>query len=388
MKAVICGCGVAGLGVARSLADAGWEVLALDRGALPRGGAYAIDLWGPGFDVVETLGLLPDLRRRALPIEEVSFVDSKGHSVAALDYGQLREATRGRLVTVLRGDLEEVLGAALPGQIDLRSSCTVDDFQPTEHGVDVTLSDNSRHVVDLLVGADGLHSQTRERAFGTSGAVLRHLGLHVAAYTFMDAALSAFVGHRFWATDTVGRLFVLYGLPHDRVGVLAVHRSTDREPPADPQATMRECYGDLGLHVATALEHCPDRPLLFYESAVQIEMPRWSTGRVVLAGDACHAVSLVAGQGASLALAGAWALVHAIRETPDVDAAIGMYERRMRPLVLAGQAKGRRTAAWFAPATRSHLTARRLALRLLQLRWLGPRLLPAIFLGDRRVQGR
>lgn len=383
MKAVICGCGIAGLALARLLAGGGWDVVAVERSSGARGGDYAIDLGGPGFDVAEALGLVPELRRSALPIEEAAFVDSKGRPVATLDFRRLRQAARGRLVTVLRGDLERVLRGGLEGRIDLRGGCTVERFQTHQTGVSVTLSDGTRHAAHLLVGADGVHSRIRRLAFGETGAEFRYLGLHVAAYTFVDPGLDARAGHRFWVSDSVGRLLALYGLGQGRVGVLSLHRSPERVLPADPGALLRQVHASSARWAAAALEACPDPPGLFYDMAGQVVVPEWHRSHVVLVGDSCQAVSLVGGQGASLALAGAWALATALREVAGTEAGLVAYEERVRERVRAGQAAGRRTAAWFVPRSPTRLFIRRVGLRVLHLPWLSGPLMRTAF-GDSR----
>ena len=115
------------------------------------------------------------------------------------------------------------------------------------------------------------------------------------------------------------------------------------------------------------LEHCPPSGALYYDQVAQIHLPHWNTGRVVLVGDACQAVSLLAGQGASLAVAGAHLLAEELAGASDVPAALGRYHARLAPAVAAKQAAGRRTAEWFLPSTTSRLLLRRLALRAMRL---------------------
>lgn len=60
-------------------------------------------------------------------------------------------------------------------------------------------------------------------------------------------------------------------------------------------------------------------------------VPQWSRQRVVLTGDAVHATSPSAGQGASLALEDAQVLAQALRDEPDIAAALRVYEQIRRP---------------------------------------------------------
>jgi 2-polyprenyl-6-methoxyphenol hydroxylase-like FAD-dependent oxidoreductase len=104
---------------------------------------------------------------------------------------------------------------------------------------------------------------------------------------------------------------------------------------------------------------------VYFDEVTQIEMPSWKAGRVVLVGDACQCVSPLAGQGASLAVAGAYALAEELRAAPaDVIGAFARYERRLRPGVERAQKAGRRFARWFVPDNRVHLAVRNAAMRI------------------------
>jgi 2-polyprenyl-6-methoxyphenol hydroxylase-like FAD-dependent oxidoreductase len=94
-------------------------------------------------------------------------------------------------------------------------------------------------------------------------------------------------------------------------------------------------------------------------------MPRWSNGRVALIGDAASAVSLIAGKGATLAMAGAVVLADALADAPDeIDAPFAAYEARLRPWVEAAQSMARRNVSLFTPANRVQLLVREAVLRL------------------------
>src|SRR5699024_5223057 len=110
-------------------------------------------------------------------------------------------------------------------------------------------------------------------------------------------------------------------------------------------------------------------PTSFYDDLVaQSHAPRWSRGRVVLAGDAAHAPSLLAGQGTSLAIAGAEALARSLRATgPYVEAGLAEDERRWRPTAQKVARSGRLTAGGFIPATKLQLRRQRLARRAVNL---------------------
>jgi len=93
-------------------------------------------------------------------------------------------------------------------------------------------------------------------------------------------------------------------------------------------------------------------------------MPFWSNGRVVLLGDACWCVSPLAGQGASMAIAGAWVLAEELSIQQSLDIALSRYERRLRTAISRQQRAARRIAKWFVPETSVAMLGRDLVARV------------------------
>ena len=125
---------------------------------------------------------------------------------------------------------------------------------------------------------------------------------------------------------------------------------------------LRSRYRNLGWVCPAALRQCPKD--FYYDQVAQIRMPRWHTNRVVLLGDAAAAVSLLAGQGASLGMAAAYVLADELMKRQDLGQALDAFETRIRPSVSAGQGAGVSAARWFVPATRYAALVRRTMIRL------------------------
>ncbi|MFR0355597.1 FAD-dependent monooxygenase [Streptomyces sediminimaris] len=364
MRAVICGAGIAGLALAGRLHNVlGWEVVVLEKAPRPRTQGYMIDFFGPGYDAAEAMGVLPWLEELSHPVSEAAFLDEHGRCRARLPYDRLARPLNGRLLSIMRPDLELALRERLSLAVGLRFGTGPARVDPGASGIRVTLTDGTTLDADLLVGADGLHSTVRAMVFGEEQRCLRYLGYQTAAFTFDDPQVHAELGDRFCLTDTVDRQMGLYALRDGRVAAFAVHRSADPRRPEDPRDALRREYGSLGWLVPRALAACPPSSQVYYDQVAQTDLPSWSRGRVVLVGDACQAVSLLAGQGASLAVAGAYVLADQLAGARRVEDALRGYERLWRPVVRDRQRAARRTARWFVPETARRLRVRRTALR-------------------------
>ncbi|MCX2934496.1 FAD-dependent monooxygenase [Mycobacterium sp. CVI_P3] len=362
MKIAICGAGMAGLALANRIRATGGEAVVLERAPGPRAQGYMIDFFGPGFDAAEAMGLVPAIDEVAYPIDEVSLVDEHGRRRAGLPYRQFADAVGGRLRSLMRPDLEKVLRDSLDAGVDLRFGCEVAGFDDHGDGVTVHLGDGAPIEADLLVGADGIHSTVRRLAFGEESNFLRYLGFHTAAFVFDDPEIRQLTAGRFVLTDTVGKQMGFYTLRDGRIAVFAVHRQSDPALPDDVRSAVQHTYRDLGWLAPRALDRCPPADDIYYDQVAQIQLPRWSSGRVVLLGDACFAVSLLAGQGASMGIAGAYVLADRLQRVTSIEQALADYERLWRPVAEEKQASGRNAARWFLPKSALGLWVRRTAL--------------------------
>lgn len=364
MRVVICGAGIAGLTLANRLSTAGCDVVLLERSPGPRPQGYMIDFFGPGYDAMSAMGLLPELEKVAYHLTEATLVDEHGRRRAGIDPLQFAD---GPLVSVMRPDLERVLRDNLPPAVDLRYGVSLVAVVESEDEVEVTLDDGTVLTADLLAGADGIHSTVRRLVFGAEVDFLRFLGFHTSAFTFDAPRIHAAVKDRFCLTDTVGRQMGFYGLRDGRVATFAVHRTPQHAVPTDVRHAVRSVYGSLGWIVPQALAACPPLDEIYYDQVAQVELPRWSAGRVVLVGDAAYAVSLLAGQGASLGVAGAWVLADQLSRVERVGEALDTYERLWRPIAEEKQQVARSAARWFLPRSLPELWLRRAMLTFIRL---------------------
>ncbi|WP_417234727.1 FAD-dependent monooxygenase [Arthrobacter sp.] len=378
-RAVVVGAGISGLSIAGQLAADGWAVDVLEQAPGPRPAGYMIDFFGPGFDAAESMGLLPALRRRGVLYDSLRYVDATGRTTARLSMGAFLRASRGRFFSILRPDIEDGLREWLPAAVTVHQSAPVVSVDPGSPGTGggapgepavVVLREGTRFEADLVVGADGIHSTVRREVFGRGEDTLRLLGYHVAGFIVEDPPLARDLGPVVTLTDSLIRQAGLYALPDGRVAVFAVEATDNPSVPRDQGAHLATAYADLGWRIPAVMERAGDE--IYYDVVAQSSCPHWSRGRVVITGDAAYAVSLLAGQGASLALAGSLALARALRaHDGDLGAGLAAYEEQWRPVAETQQAAGRRNATFFVPRGRIGQVVRRVALRIMGLPGVG-----------------
>lgn len=367
MRVLISGAGIAGLSLAYCLSHLGHEVIVVERDPRLRDDGYMIDFFGPGYGVAGRMGLLADLEKIHYPVNHLVFQRRDGQEKFSLPYAVLRRRLfDGRHFNFMRGELERVLCERLERGVDLRWGTTVEEISQDRDSVRAALTDGTVTTADLLVGADGVHSRVRELSFGGEGQFIRYLGYNTAAFIVDDPDLAREAGGSFHTLTLLGRQVALYPIRGDRVASFFVHKSAT--PPADstPRAAreeLRAVYAGVGWIVPRLLEHLASTKSVYFDAVSQVVMPSWSIGRVVLAGDACGCVSLLAGQGASLAIAGGYVLASEV-SSADLEVALSRYEQRMRPGVESLQRVGRDVGRWFVPEKQSTIELRDLAMRL------------------------
>ncbi|MEV5200625.1 FAD-dependent monooxygenase [Streptomyces sp. NPDC053720] len=364
-KVLISGAGIAGAALAFWLNRYGFAVTVVEKAGVLRSGGYPIDVRGTALEVVRRMGILPRLKEAHIELRRLTFLGGDGSEVASVEPHTLTGGVAGRDIEVRRGDLTDALYTAVRDDVELVFDDSIGTLDQSGHEVDVTFRGGDRRTFDMVFGADGLHSRTREFLFGPEAQFHRYLGYCFAGFTMRN---TFGLSRELMMWNTPGRAAALYAVEdNDEVHVLL--NFTHPKPPLDafrnPEAQrnlVATVYADAGWEVPGMLAAMRDAEDLFFDGVSQIRMPRWSSGRVALVGDAAYAPSFLTGQGSSLALVGAYMLAGSLADR-DHAAGFAAYERNTREFVTLNQEQvGEGDAALF-PTTARALEQRNAMLR-------------------------
>ncbi|MEW1750406.1 FAD-dependent monooxygenase [Streptomyces angustmyceticus] len=389
---LVSGASVAGPALAHWLGRYGFRVTVIEVAPALRRGGFAVDFRGAAqLTVLERMGVLDEIRHHGTGGgDPLTFIDAQGRPLAALP----PEFTGGE-VEILRSDLSRILyehsltppgvprapgppptGPEAPEHLpgpppEYLFGDSVAALAETADGVHVTFERGAPRTFDLVIGADGLHSTVRRLAFGPERDFVRHLGYYVAAWDLPEEAgdLAARpVGYgEPGRLATVGRTPRRAGEP-DYAGEAFCVFASDEEPAhdrRDPRTQRRaiaQAFDGAGWRTPELLATLGQAGDLYFDSISRADVPRWSTGRIALLGDAAYGAT-VGGMGTGSAVIGAYVLAGELALAGgDHRTAFARYEDRLRPYVTQCQEGGRGAGAFLAPATQEALDARNAAL--------------------------
>jgi 2-polyprenyl-6-methoxyphenol hydroxylase-like FAD-dependent oxidoreductase len=358
MDIVISGASIAGLSTAYWLARTGHAVTVVEIAPSARRGGVAVDVRGEALEVAKAMGIHEEVLASRVPVADIyRFLDADGRVQAtfepAVDFYDSPED-----IEISRDRLSDILEAAVPDGVQMLNGLSIAALEDDGDSVTVTLSDGTSRRADLVVGADGMHSNVRALAFGPESDFVHHLGLYVAIVKRCRAGHGLEGSHVY---NSPGRMLMLRGDGRDCSALLGFRSPPidyDFRDPAAQRVIVREAFrGDNAWKLPEVVEEVGTAEDFYFDAAAQIRMSSWHRGRVVLVGDAAFCASFFSGMGTSLAMLGGHRLAEAL-SGEDIVAGLERYEASMRPVVDRAQAMADEGAAILFPATDEAIEAR------------------------------
>lgn len=365
LNIAISGAGVAGPALAYWLLRCGHRPILIERAPALRRGGYVIDFWGVGYQVAQRMGIEPALRQAAYQVQRLDSMGRDGRVRASMRMKAIARMTGDRFTSLPRGEVSAILHARIADQAETIFGDSITAVEEHADGLRLQLEHGGARDFDLLIGADGLHSNVRSLLFGPESDYEKYLGCRVAAcvvegYRPRDELV-------YKIHNVPGRQVARFTLRGNRSLFLFVFRSENRTDPGSlsaRKAMLRRRFADVGWEAPQMLDAMDTVDELYFDVVSQIRMDGWTRGRVALIGDAAACISLLGGEGTGLAMTEAYVLAGELhRAGGDWGRAFAAYEARLRPFVEGKQAGAERFIPFFATRSRLGIWLRDQALR-------------------------
>ncbi len=370
---LISGAGIAGLTLAYWLKKHGFNPIILERAPKLREGGYMIDFFGAGVDVAEKMDMLDDLAKADFKVSEITFVDKNNKRLGGLNADKLRILLKNRAYTILRSSLEEIIYKRVKNDVDFIFNNSIKTLQQAEKNVGVVFTDGSKHSYDLVIGADGFHSNVRKLVFGDEAQYEKYYGYYTSSFTIENYLKK----DRLFLSYTVpGKQISIYSLNKDQFATFFIFHSPkklryDYHDVEAQKELLREVFSDVGWEAPALIKRMDSSHDFYFDAVSQIHMDQWFKGRVSLVGDACDCPSLLSGQGSTLAMIGAYILAGELKKAAgDHHVAFEQYEQAFRPFIENKQKIAERFAGSFVPKNRFNLWMRNTFANLMFLPYL------------------
>jgi 2-polyprenyl-6-methoxyphenol hydroxylase-like FAD-dependent oxidoreductase len=349
--ALIIGGGIAGAVTAMALKKAGITATVYE--AYPVGaddiGAF-LTIMNNGVDALRAIDAHHTVIENSFPANTIEFYSAGGEHHGSQVIGDGADVNGPRTLT--RATLYRALHdeAAHRGIQLAHGKRLMDATTEPDGRVVASFADGTRAEGNLLIGADGLHSATRS-IIDPDAPGPRYAGLNVAYGYAHDSSLPAaansyrmiegsqgFFGYT-TAPDGETWWFARLAGPE-----LTKSQIADTSPEQVKQR-LADTFANDDTPASRIVHATGDT--IFMSNAYDVPAtPVWHAGSMVLVGDAAHAASPAAGQGASMALEDSVILAKCLRDVPDIQQAFRSYERlrrgRVERLVAASAAQGTR----------------------------------------------
>ena len=355
MRVLISGASISGPVLAYWLSRHGFDVTVVERAPhLRKTGGHAVDLFRPAMEISEKMGVLPQIEAKATGTTRLTMYRTGIERPTEVDLTKIYGASSDRHVEIMRDDLSEAYYLAGRDHVEYVFADSITSISPDNA---VTFEHAAPREFDVVVGADGLHSNVRTLTFGPDAGRTRFLGGYLAVQSVPKALaregqMDCHIG--------VGRLAGIYtAAPLDDARALFMFRSK-RELQYHHRDVMRqkELLRDAfsGTHptIDGWLDELDRTPAFYFDSITQLQLDTWSRGRVTLVGDAGYCPGPAVGGSTSLSVLGAYVLAGELAQADgDYARAFAAYEQQMAEPVRRSRAFARTAAKTIVPGSRA-----------------------------------
>lgn len=349
-KIIIIGGGIGGNAMALFLHKAGIPCIIYEAYAYKEGVGGGLAIAPNGMNVLAALGLAEKVKARGTLGLENIFYNQTGQILARYPNGTVAEYGQNA-VSLMRSALYDVLCEEVNSKgISTHYCKRLVSITQTSSTVIAHFDDGTQDEGDLLVGADGVRSQTRRLILpdGPTPEYIKIIGTGGVVPASAVSMMSPRDKQNFHFTFGAKGFFGYCGAENGDLmwwANLGSEKEYTREEISKVsiealQQELMPIFHDYHVPIKTIIEHM-QAPIKMNVYDIQ-SLPTWHQGRVVLLGDAAHAVSPNSGQGASMAMEDAMTLAKLLRDSANYQHVFEQFEEQRKPRVERIVAEGRR----------------------------------------------
>ncbi|MCJ8056933.1 FAD-dependent monooxygenase [Shinella curvata] len=364
-RVLVAGASIAGTSAAWWLQRRGFDVTVVERHPGFRDGGQNIDVRGAGRKVLAKMGLEQAVKDNGTGEAGIRFVDEHDNEIAEFDVEELGPEGPTAELEILRGDLARILYEACGDDVSFRFGDVIKAIEDGADAASVIFESGAREDFDLVIVAEGVGSSTRELVFQGENEP-----------RWLDVTMGYFTIPKGQSDDDHCRIYTAgegrsIWLRPDNKGttraILVVQKEADGEDELSPErqkAFLVDLFRDACWEAPRVLAGLETTNDLYFDVLRQVKMDRWSSGRVVLTGDAAWCATPIAGIGTTLAIVGAYVLAGELSQGPSLQHALKRYDEIMRPFVEKGQGVPKVAPKMLQPQTRFGVALQHAVLRV------------------------
>ena len=325
-SAAIIGGGIGGLTAAVALGRRGWRADVYESAGELRPVGKGICVPINAMQVLDRLGLASAVSAAGWPLERAELWTIAGSVLSTVEFAPMRARYGQGMVAIRRSELVRALAEALPpGTLHLGRRLQEVDTTPDR--VTASFQDGTAVAGDLLVGADGIRSAVRESIL--PGAAFRYSG-QTCYRGICDVTLPARLAHM--SVEVWGGRHRFGFLP---VGTGQVYWFAPITYPAGraDDLDLVAGYHNFPAPIPEIIARTPPEEVIRTDLFDFRPLRRWHAGRVVLLGDAAHAMTPNLGQGGGQAIEDAYVLADQLGRRQALGSALARYECVRMPKV-------------------------------------------------------
>jgi 2-polyprenyl-6-methoxyphenol hydroxylase-like FAD-dependent oxidoreductase len=366
-RILISGASIGGPSLAWWLSYYGFTPTIVEQAPQLREGGYKIDLRGAAVKIVRHMGLYEQICDASADMISAAFVDDSGKVDAKMNADFIGMREEGD-VELMRGDLSKIIYEDTIEKCEYIFDDSIKAIVEKNEQLEVEFEKTAPRLFDLVIGADGIHSNVRSLAFGPESNFVRNLGDYFFAIFSTPNHLALDRQELFYAQANI--VCNMYCTKNSKnAKALFVFKSPgfryDHRDPRQQKNKVSQMFSNAKWEVPQLLKSMQKATDFYFDTVNQIHMDCWSTGRVALIGDAAYAPSLASGQGSSMAIVGAYVLAGELYAAAgDYQIAYANFEKAIRPFIQKNQELGKNVKQ-IVPSTNWRLRLQLLMIRLM-----------------------